>query len=156
MYMFFTFFKKRKRLHLRYVLQVAILIEQEGKQFYERLAQASPDTKVKELCVKLAQDESDHKKLFEQVLSQWLSLTVDEEYLKSYIQKLKKEGLFSDPPFLNASEKDLIRYAIGIENKTADFYLSLEKKFPDFWRQMQIHQLVKTEREHADKLKSLI
>ena len=151
----FNFFKRKKILHLRYVLQVAILIEQEGEQFYRQLAQLPSDTKVKELCFKLAHDESEHKKLFEEFLSHWISLPVDEEYLKSYIQKLKKKGLFYIPSFLSTSVEDLLKHAIEYENTTADFYQSLEKEFTELWKQMHIHQLVIIERGHADNLKSL-
>jgi len=150
------FFKKNKKLHLRYVLQVAILIEKEGEQFYVKLAQMSSNGQVKELCAKLAKDEADHRKLFEAELSQWLHLPASQEHLNSYIQELKNKGLFLNLIFLQESVDALVKSAIEYENKTADFYQSLEREFPELWKQMQIHMLVVAERSHANSLKSLV
>lgn len=154
--MIFNFFKRKQKLHLRDVLQIAILIEQQGVQFYGQLAQMSSDIKVKELCVKLACDEASHKKLFEDMLSRWPSLPVDQQYLNSYIQELKNNGLFSDMPFINTSVENLLKYAIVYEDQTVDFYQSLERKFPELWKQAHIHQIVMVERGHSRSLKSLI
>jgi rubrerythrin len=154
--MIFDFFKKKRKLHLRYVLQAAILIEREGEQFYGRLARRASDSKVKKICDQLALDEADHKKLFEDMLSRWVSLPADEGYLKSYIEKLKKAGLFYMPSSSAATKEDLLKHALEYENMTVHFYLSLEKEFPEWWKQAHIRRLVTEERRHADYVKSLI
>lgn len=154
--MFFRNYKIRTKIHMRYIFQVAILVEEQGIEFYTKLAEKSSDANVKKLCSKLAIDEADHKKLFRGALSRWLSLLADKQTLDSLIQELKNAGLFSDAPLADASEKDMIEYAIEQEKKTADFYLSFEKAFPQEWKQMHIQQLVMTEKAHASALESLL
>jgi rubrerythrin len=140
---------------MRYLFQAAILVEEAGIEFYTMLAEKSPNQSVKILCARLASDEEKHKKLFQDVLSQWLPLPADQHTLNSLIRELKNNGLFVDMPSMNAPAADLIKYAIEQEKKTADFYLSFEKTFASAWKRMNIRQLVVTEREHANCLMTL-
>ena len=154
--MFFRNYEIRTKIHMRYLFQIAILIEEQGIEFYTKLAEQSSDVNVKKLCSKLASDEAEHKKLFQDALSRWLPPPADNQSLDSLIQELKNAGLFSDEPPLDTSERDMIEYAIEQEKKTADFYLSFEKAFKHEWKRMRIQQLVMTERAHASDLISLL
>ena len=154
--MFFRNHEIRRKIHMRHLFQIAILIEEQGIEFYTKLAKQSSDVNVKELCSKLASDEVEHKKLFKDALSRWLPPPADNQSLASLIQELKNAGLFSDEPPLDTSERDMIEYAIEQEKKTADFLLSFKKAFKDEWKRVKIYQLVMTERKHASDLISLL
>jgi rubrerythrin len=153
---FFRNYPIKTKLHMRYLYQVAILVEEEGIKFYSELAKKANDTAIKRLCIKLAGDEKKHKEIFEAVLAQWLPEPADEQTLNSLIQELRNAGLFSEPPSLNASEKDMIKYAIEQEIKTAEFYQSFEEYFPQTWKKLRIQRLVLAEKEHAESLRSLL
>jgi rubrerythrin len=154
--MFFSNNEIRTKIHMRYLFQIAILIEEQGIEFYNKFAEQSSDVNVKKLCSKLASDEAKHKKLFKDALSRWLPPPADNQSMDSLIQELKNAGPYSDEPPLDTSERDMIEYAIEQENKTADFYLSFKKAFKHEWKNMQIYKLAMTERKHASDLMSLL
>jgi rubrerythrin len=155
-HMFFRNHEIETKIPMRYLFQVALLLEEQGKEFYEKLADKALDVNAKKLWRDLANDEIDHKRLFETALSRWLPRTANKEFLESLIQQLRRAGLFSNPPPPDATEKDVINYAIRQEEKTADFYHSFEKGFPDTWKRMHIQGLVIAEREHANKLRGIL
>jgi rubrerythrin len=144
------------KVPLRYMFQVAVLIEEQGKEFYEKLAEKASDVKAREFWQGLANDETDHKRLFESILSRWLPRPADKRSLDSLVQALRDRGLFSIPPLPDATEEDVIKYAIQQEEMTADFYLSFESAFPDAWKRTHIRRLVTIEREHAERLRHFL
>lgn len=140
---------------MRQALQVAVFIEQEGERFYRDLAAASQDEKIKAMCLKLAEDELAHRKIFEKSLGHWRTLHSKEENIKAYLKKLNLQGLFSSPAYLNASLEDLIENAVGYEKKTIEFYKSIENDFPETWKRMHIENIILLEKEHVDHLSLL-
>lgn len=144
------------KVPLRYMFQVAVLLEEQGKEFYEKLAEKASDVKARKLWQGLSDDETAHKRLFETTLSRWLPRPPDKESLDSLTQALRGRGLFSNPPLPDATEEDVIKYAIQQEEMTADFYLSFESAFPDAWKKTHIRSLVTTEREHAERLRAFL
>jgi rubrerythrin len=50
-------------------LQTAIQMEQLGKDFYDALAGASADPQVRDLCHKLAAEETNHARIFQRIRS---------------------------------------------------------------------------------------
>lgn len=154
--MFFRDHRIDEKIPMRHLFQVAILLEEEGKNFYNMLAGKASDDKARKMWQKLANDETTHKRLFEKTLSQWLPRPADNESLDTLIRELRDRGLFSNPLLPDATEEEVVKYAINNEEMTADFYLSFEKTFPDAWRKMHIQELVKTERQHAEKLRDFL
>lgn len=154
--MFFLGAKFKKRIHLRHIYRVAIMVEDEGIRVYKALADAPVNENVKNLCAQLLADEQSHKKLFQAALSRWKALPEGkEDALDELVRKLQDTGLFSPLPCAEAREKDILNFALELEHKTAEFYQSFEKNFPQVWKKMQIAQLVVAEKAHANKLKVL-
>jgi rubrerythrin len=144
------------QLHLRHVMQMSILLEDEGQKFYAKLAEKSSNPKVKELCLKLVEEEKTHKRLFEGLFSRWLPFYIDKESMRLFEDELRRKGIFLDPPPLDTSELEMLKYAIDQENKMAEFYRAFEDVFPEAWRRMIIEQLVREEKEHAKRLMTLL
>jgi len=138
------------RVPMRHLFQAAILLEEHGENFYSTLAEKASDEEAKRIWQKLANDETTHKRLFEKTLSRWLPRPADSESLDSLIEELRSRGLFSNPPLPDATEEEVVQYAVHNEEVTADFYLSFEKAFPDAWKKLRIQELVTTERQHAE------
>jgi rubrerythrin len=151
--MIFRDHKIEEKIPMRHLFQVAILLEKEGKDFYTMLAEKALDGEAKKIWKKLANDETAHKRFFEKTLSRWLPRPADNKPLDSLIKELRSGGLFSNPPLPDATEEEVVEYAVHNEEMTADFYLSFEKTFPDAWRKLHIQELVNTERQHAEKLR---
>ena len=142
----------KKRLRLRHILKAGIFMEEQGEFFYNRLAEKVTDAKVKNLCHRLAQDEIRHKRLLEDTLLRWLPLPFNRGSLRLFEEELKSRGIFLNPPSADSAEEEMVKYAIGQEEKSADFYLSFERYFPDAWKRMHIQMLVMEERSHANEL----
>ncbi|MDD3087305.1 MAG: hypothetical protein PHP89_01930 [Candidatus Omnitrophica bacterium] len=147
-----SFVKAPKKIHLRQLLEAGILIEEKGREFYNRLAEKSTDQKVKDLCFSLSREEVEHKIFMEKILYKWLPLPLTAEALRLIEEEMKRWGIYLNPPGIDATEEDMAKYAIDQEVKMANFYLSFEKSFPQAWKRMNIRLLVTAERSHADKL----
>ncbi len=145
--------KIRRKIHMRYVFQVAILAEERGKEFYNSLAEKTPNADTKNLCLRLARAEDAHRQLFQNILYQWLPLSADKEVLNALMREFSAMGLFLNPP-PDIEELDMVKYAISQEKTMADLYLSFEKAFPAAWKRMHIQTLVMAERSHASELMS--
>ena len=52
------------KVPLRYMFQVAVLLEEQGKEFYEKLAEKASDVNARKLWQGLANDETALKRLF--------------------------------------------------------------------------------------------
>ena len=144
------------KVSLRHLFQVAVLLEEQGKRLYEELAEKASNVKTRKLWQELADDETAHRRLFETTLSRWLPRPANKETLDFFIQSLKDRGLFSNLPLKDSTEEDALKYAIRQEEMTADFYSSFESAFPDAWKRLHIRWLVTAEREHAERLRSLL
>lgn len=141
-----------KDLHMRYVFYAAILMEEQGKYFYDMLAKKVADLNTKDLCLRLARDEVNHKVFVEKNLYQWLPLPPEKKTLALLDQEIKRWNIYLDLPDINSTEEYMARYAVEQEIKMADFYLSFKSYFSDAWKKMNIETLVLAERSHADKL----
>ncbi len=152
---FMTFIRNitgKRNLHLRHLLQVGILMEDRGRNFYLILADKVMRPDVKKLCNKLADDELRHKKLIEDTLSEWLSLPIYKETQAGLEQEMNARRLFLNPPSFESTEDEMVRYAIEQEIKSVDFYMSFETAFPEAWKRMHVQNLVMEEKSHANEL----
>ena len=122
--MSFRHYKIKKKIPMRYLFQLAILLEERGKKFYNRLADVASNVRAKHLWQELANDKSHHKLLLETTVSGWLPRLPNKESLASFFKELRSRGLFSNPPLPDASKEDIIKYAIQQERIIADFYHS--------------------------------
>jgi rubrerythrin len=143
-----------KSVHLRQLLRAGVEAEREGVAFYARFGRMSEDPAVKELCVKLARDEAEHRKVLEKALSRWRSIPVDEAAESALKEDMRRRGIFATPP-VDTTEREMLGFAIDLEEKLAEFYASFEGEFPETWKKMRIGRLVADEKAHADALRAL-
>lgn len=141
-----------KGLHLRQLLEAAIDLEEEGKEFYQSLSLKFNDTNVKNLCLRLAQEENKHKEVIEKMLNRWLPLNSKENSKEEFRKVSKKIGLFVDKPKPCSSQNVMLNYAIEQERKSIELYKSFEKFFPQEWKQQYIEKLVLEEETHLNDL----
>ena len=137
---------------LRHLYQFAIIIEEQGAQYYDKLAKQTKNEALTKLCFQLVEEENEHKRLFQQRLSRWVPLPLDDKSLDRLERKFQTKGIFSDLTLSDKTVDDLVRYAIAVEHKSIDFYLSFEKDFPDAWKSMQLSRIIEEERSHAERL----
>ncbi|MBI4351851.1 MAG: ferritin family protein [Elusimicrobia bacterium] len=141
-------------IRLRDVFRVAVLLEEEGYAFYMRMAKMVKDEKTKELCGSLAEEETQHRQLFSELLNHWNPLGVNPLTWPAFIERVRKEGFFGNPPAETASEEEMAAYAIRQEIKSAEFYQMFETSFPEAWKRVRLHRLVLEERSHEARLRA--
>ncbi len=128
----------------RGVLETAIQMEIDGKEFYMKASQASNNELGKKLLVKLAEEEDIHRKVFEDIYENiskekgWPSNEFRPDGGKGLRTIFSEaiEGMESDVKAM-PTELDAVKTAMDMENKTYDFYRSrigkanyeAEKKF---------------------------
>jgi rubrerythrin len=84
------------------VVNFAIRIEENGERFYREAAGIVPDQNVKELFLRLAGDETSHRKTFEKLLAGLGSYELAETYEGEYFAYLRDfidgRAVFKDHP----------------------------------------------------------
>lgn len=143
-----------ENIRLRDLFRLAVLLEEEGLAFYLKMAEKASVPAVKELCLELAGEEVKHRDLLQGQLDSWSPLAVHPARWSAFLEKVKKEGFFGNPPGEGASEKEMAAYAISQEIKSAEFYGLFEQAFPDAWKRVEIHRLVVQERAHEARLRA--
>jgi len=143
-----------KNIRLRDLFRLAAIMEEDGRDFYLKMAEKALDKKTRELCQRLAGEETEHMQLFLNRLSHWKPLAASIITWPSFLKKVKQEGFLEDAPDENSSEDQMAEYAIQQEIKAARFYQMFETAFPEAWKRVHIQQLVLQERSHEAELRA--
>lgn len=140
-------------VRLRDLYRLAVLMEEEGMALYLKLTEQAVNPETRRLCAKLADEEAEHKQLFQDKLHRWRSLSPNRLTWPAFLERVKHEGLYGAPPDGKAAEEEMAAYAILQEKKTVEFYRMFENSFPDAWRREKLKDLVEQERSHERKLR---
>jgi len=137
------------------ILQDAIQMEVDGKEFYHRASQKSSNKLGKELFQRLADEEDDHQKKFQQIYDA-LKEGQDWPDVKPPSQKGKKlKSIFAEATKelgsevkVAESELEAIKTAMDMEVKTYDFYRSRSEQSAFPVEKRFYKALAAEEREH--------
>lgn len=141
-------------LRLRDIYRLAVILEEDARDLYLRMAKLVKKPEAKRLCYMLAQEETIHLKKVSSRLGAWRTLAPNMRTWPELLARVKKEGFYEDTPGLDATEEELASFAIRQEIKTAAFYALFEKAFPEAWKRDQLHKLVEDERRHEAMLRA--
>lgn len=142
------------------VLQFAIRIEENGEAFYRETASMMADNEVKELFVRLAGEEINHKEVFEGMLAQLREYrpaeTYDGEYLTYLTSYIDGKAIFKDHPKIPEMAKVRDReaaldFAIQREVDSILYYEEM-KKFAGEKHAPVIDRIIAEERKHFGTL----
>jgi len=150
------FSPSKKETRLRHVLQLGRLMEQQAETFYRGFAEQARDTDVRELCLELANEETQHFSLIDNMLSRWESLPMSQEDLESMDAAGRLRNVFLSPPPSDATSEQIIEYAMNEEMRMVDFYKSFEKKFSHTWKEAKLWEMVAEEMGHFSKLRDML
>jgi rubrerythrin len=121
------------------VLQMAIQMEELGKDFYESLCVAMDNPKLVQLCHKLAGEEANHRELFRELraslAAQGKTVFLTDSQLCEARQKIKT-SLLPDSSAIQRviasnSLRDLLALAIQMEANAVYFYSQLAQSLPE-------------------------
>jgi len=143
------------------VFQFAIRIEENGERFYRRLAGLTADLPVKETFAYLAEQEGEHRRLFEKMLSEIDNYQPEELYPDDYFTYLRS---FADNiVFTGRTEEELpakldplkaINFAIRRELDSIMYYLETKPLVPQAQQKM-VDRIISEERKHFLQLSDI-
>lgn len=149
-------FSSSKKTRLRHVLYLGSLMERQAKAFYNGFAEKAQDAEVKELCAKLADEESQHFQLISDILAHWKRLPISKGDLAAMDANGRLREIFLHPPNSSASKREIIEYAMNEEKKMVDFYQTFDEEFSDIWKKARLWEMVEEEVRHVTKLQDML
>jgi len=142
------------------VLQFAVCMEENGGLFYRKAAKLSEKSEVKKLFEFLASEEEEHKKTFENFLSQVTLYEPPEEYPGEYLAYLHNyidgKVFFTNDSSMPKSidTASALDYAIQREMDAILYYTEL-KPFVSANDQKTIDSIIDEERRHFAQLSEI-
>jgi len=145
------------------IFQFAIKIEENGEKFYRYAAQVTEDAKMKEAFNSLANDEIEHKEIFEEMLSKIKKYEPPEIYPDEYFAYLRAyadDAVFTGEIQENelSAVKDTssaIKFAIQRELDSILYYQEI-KNFVTKDQHDLIDRIIEEERKHFLKLSKFL
>ncbi|MBN1410067.1 MAG: ferritin family protein [Spirochaetales bacterium] len=146
------------------IFQIAIQIEKNGTDFYNRAAEITKDTEMKNKFLNLAKMETEHEKTFAHMHSQLSSAAKEptvwdpSNELALYLQAFAKGHVFSVKPdgktLIKDSDtvKDILKMAINLEIESIALYTGLEDLVPEKLGKAEIKKIIRQEMVHVQIL----
>lgn len=144
------------------IFQFAIKIEENGEQFYKAMMTRFDEEEIKDLFSYLADQERQHKKIFQAMLSEIESYEPPESYPGEYFNYLRA---YAEDLIFNLSQLDeeissindifsALDAAIGKELDTILYYHEMINAVPKEQTQ-QIEKIIAEERRHVVRLSEI-
>jgi rubrerythrin len=144
------------------IFQFAIRIEENGEKFYRQWSQKLKDTKTKELFSFLADEETKHKKIYEEMVSMIEKYEPFENYPGEYFAYLRA---YADNKIFNQTKLDrelagvkdalsAIDFAMDRELDSIVYYQEIKNLVPETHRK-SIDNIIMEERKHFLKLSEI-
>ena len=140
------------------VYQFAVSIEQGGFEFYEKLIQATDNTRVKNELKFLRDEEARHKAFFQEelrkkgraeaALGSALAGVLQEEFVRPM------DDFYRSAKISNTVEA--LRFGIALEQKTIDFYTDLRRQAKDPAFLKDLDAVIAEEKKHKQKLNIIL
>jgi len=144
------------------VLQMAMAMERTGKDFYDALALACDDAKVRQFCFVTAGEEAEHLATFQGIakeLGQRTSGDPASQTTAAELAATAKKNIQPSPAVvrkvaINGNLKEAVTMAIQMEQDAVQFYQGLIALLPD--SAPAIHRIVEEEKAHVHRLRFLL
>jgi len=147
---------------IRDVFDIAIKIEEKGEEFYRETAKIIPQTEVKSLFEKLADEEVAHKQIFLKMAKKIGTVEINKDmrdefyaYLEAYTQKLIFPDVKAENkvPAIRDANTALL-YAIEKELDSVLYYKEVKELIPASEHPL-INGIIEEERRHVVRLSEL-
>lgn len=152
----------KDRAKISDIVRAAMGIEEKGSHFYAALASITEDEKARQVFYKLAEEEKEHRRLFERLLS----LPQEDEYLNeevsSYLGAIIKGNVFPGPSTLKAfvddikSVRDALAIGIQAEKDAILLYSELLGMIKSDNASKLLYELLNEEKNHLVELRNYL
>jgi rubrerythrin len=136
----------------------AVAIEQSGFEFYEKLIQASDNTRVRNELKFLRDEEAQHKAFFQGELGRkdkaqapigpGLAGVLQEEFVRPMDEFYREAKV--------ANTREALRFGIALEQKTIEFYGDLRRQSKDLAFLKDLERIIAEEKKHKQKLNIIL
>lgn len=150
-----AFGKYGLNVRLRDLFRLSVMLEEKGRNFYRTMEMKVSGPEARKLCAWLAEEEEKHRQFAQSQLDKWRPLSPHLTEWPAFLEKVRQEGFFADPPGDKASERELAAFAIRQEIKSAEFYALFKEAFPEAWKRSRLEKLVMEERSHEARLRAV-
>ena len=157
--------KKRQGGHMKIfnagdAIQFAIKIEENGRMFYLRAADQSQAAETRDLFKSLADEETSHKAVFQEMLTRIENISPAEQYdgeydlyLKNYVDGVEVFSEAAQSGVEDASKDALsaITFAMRMELDSILYYHEIDQLMGEKYHPI-IKKIISEERKHFSKL----
>ena len=145
-------------LLLKDVIDLAVKMEHDGAQFYDRLAHLSQNKKAKEILRSFAEDERSHEETFKKIKSSESELIINsilDDDVTTLVNEISQEDILP-----SISEEDIktihplsaIKIGIKTEKNTLKLYKHILKKLKSEQSKRTVAALIDEEKRHHNEL----
>lgn len=138
------------------IFAYAMQMELDGEDFYQQLAEVTPQEGLKTIFRWLADDERKHYEVFRQMQEQVSDLAMAESVAlagaKTLFEELREAEVFPVP---EASNLEAYRYAIQVEADSATLYQEAAAKESDPQSAELLRRIALEERQHLAIMENL-
>ncbi|MFC1807162.1 ferritin family protein [Candidatus Omnitrophota bacterium] len=141
--------------------KIASKIESDGMRFYQDLQNKAKRDIIKSMAAMLADEEKRHLRFFESSLSR-LQQEGEDEFEEDDILRSIDYGIFTsgqqtqDVESLLNDPSKTVRFAIGVESKTIQFYESCKECITDIRVKEELDNIIEEEKKHKRMLEELL
>ncbi len=145
-------------LLLRDVIDLAVKLERDGAQFYDRLAHLSQNKKAKEILKNFAEDERDHEEAFKKLKSSESELIINstlDDDVTTLINEISQEDILpsiSEGKIKTMHPLSAIKIGIKTEKNTLKLYKHVLKKLKSEQSKKTVAALIEEEERHHNEL----
>ena len=145
------------------VVELAVLIETNGEEFYNSLKESARDQQTREVFAYLAEEERKHRDIFERMEKSLEKYQPVESYsgeYAAYIKALADDNVFTrkdvggDLAGKATSSQEAVDMALKFEKDSVLFFEGMRRFVPER-EQKTIDQLIDEEKKHILRLKEL-
>jgi rubrerythrin len=151
------------------VLDIAVKIEENGRDFYTEAADVVDDAKAKELLLNLASWEQQHIKTFGDMLKNIKNIDFENPYFDpdkigiKYLEEIAGGSIFCTDTTVDEllkkagkSIKGILQYALLREQESVVFYLAISKVVPEGDERDSVNRIIEEEMDHVIQISKYI
>jgi rubrerythrin len=151
-----------KQIKLVDIAKIALSMEERGYKFYSTLAEKVNDIGQKQMIMKLAEDEKEHRKLFEKIIMDYSDEETLDEETYNYLRSIQKNSVFPEPAGVEDfagglhSLKDVVAIGIQAEKDAILIFHELTTRTRSEKIKKILYDLLEEEKMHLVELRSYL
>lgn len=143
-------------ISLRDIMGVLAKIHARGGLLFEEAAENSTDRQRAELCRLLAAEKQGHVREVASLLERWSNKPPDVNTLDWMDDRINKYEIYSRPVPGEATDREIIEYAVGQEKSIHTLFSGLHRHFEGYsWRSIQFENMILELKGHTKRFEAL-